>query len=93
MKLQQGQVWRLDDQFFRIVRLERLSVEYKQMKDLYTKAGRQQEVTKKQFCNLIKKATLMTAEEVRDAAGFPVASGFAGVANPAPEAPPAPKPD
>jgi hypothetical protein len=35
----------------------------------------------------------MTAQEVRDAAGFAVSSGFAGAAAPAPDAPSAAKPD
>ncbi len=64
MKLSQGQTWKLDQQFIRIALLERLSVEYKTMDDLLTKQGTRHKVTKKEFCRLIKKATLLSAEEV-----------------------------
>jgi hypothetical protein len=70
MKLQQGQVWKLNDEFIRIVHLERLMVGYKKMKDLQTKHGEHHEVTKKEFCRLVKKATLLTSEEVQKASAF-----------------------
>ena len=63
MKLQQDQVWKLDDQYIRIVVLERLWVEYKLMKDLLTRDGTRYRVTKKQFCNLIKKGVLLEKKE------------------------------
>ena len=62
MKLKQGQIWRTDTAFIRIVTLERLSVGYKSMKDLTTKEGTHETVTKKEFCRLIKKATLVPNE-------------------------------
>ncbi len=65
MKLVQGQTWNLGDQFFRIVSLERLAVEYKAMKNLQNRDGLHQSCTKKEFCRLIKHAILMTPEEVR----------------------------
>jgi hypothetical protein len=64
MKLCQGQTWKLDQQFFRVTRLERLAVEYKVINDLMTKEGTRQRVTKKEFCRLIKKAVLLSPQEV-----------------------------
>jgi hypothetical protein len=63
MKLQQGQVWKLEEQFIRIVLLERLAVEYKVMKNLETRVGIRYRVTKKQFCALIKPASLIQTEK------------------------------
>ena len=70
MKLQQDQVWKQGDDFLRIVRLERLAVEYKQMKDLVTREGKHFQVSKKEFCRLIKTATLLTPAEIRSAQGW-----------------------
>ncbi len=70
MKLQQDQVWKQGDEFLRIVRLERLTVEYKQMKDLVIREGEHFQVSKKEFCRLIKTATLLTPEEIRAAQGW-----------------------
>jgi hypothetical protein len=39
MKLCQGQIWKQDGKYIRIVRLERLEVEYKSMESLASKAG------------------------------------------------------
>ena len=58
MKLRQNQVWKVGDGFLRIVTLERLEVRYKAMKNLATGEGRHETVTKKEFCRLIKGATL-----------------------------------
>jgi len=70
VKLQQDQVWKKDGEFLRIVRLERLAVEYKQMKDLVTREGKHFQVSKKEFCQVIKEATLLTPEEIRSAQGW-----------------------
>lgn len=67
MKLQQGQVWKKGDDYFRIVHLERLEVKYKAMTDLVTREGAHHHVTKKEFCRLIKGATLVSSEEVAKA--------------------------
>jgi hypothetical protein len=64
MKLSQGQTWRLGESYIRIARLERLAVEYKTIADLVTKQGTRHRATKKEFCRLIKNATLLSAEEV-----------------------------
>ena len=62
LKLQQGQIWKAPDEFYRIVELQRLEVKYKAMKDLSTREGTHHHVTKKQFCQLIKGATLVSGE-------------------------------
>lgn len=59
IKLQQGQIWKQGDSFLRIVRLARLEVEYKAMTDLVTREGTHHHVTKKEFCRLLKGATLL----------------------------------
>lgn len=67
MKLCQGQTWKRGDVYFRIAKLERLSVEYKLIDNLITKEGVHHKATKKEFCRLIKDATLLTREEVAEA--------------------------
>jgi hypothetical protein len=59
MKLCQGQTWKQGQQYIRIVRLERLEVEYKSMTSLTTKEGSVQVTSKKDFCRLLKQATLL----------------------------------
>lgn len=63
MKLRQNQVWHLGGEFLRIVALERLEVSYKTMKNLATGEGKHVTATKKEFCRLIKNATLLTPED------------------------------
>lgn len=58
LKLQQGQIWKQGDEFIRIVQLERLAVGYKIMKDLKSGEGAHLQATKKEFCRLIKGATI-----------------------------------
>ncbi len=65
MKLRQNQVWKVGDEFLRIVALERLEVQYKSVTNLATGDRKHHRVTKKEFCRLIKGATLLTpAEEI-----------------------------
>jgi hypothetical protein len=59
VKLQQNQIWKAGDIYLRIVRLERLKVEYKEQKNIHLLDGRHHHVTKKEFCRLIKGATLL----------------------------------
>jgi hypothetical protein len=59
MKLCQGQVWKKEKEFIRIVRLERLEVEYKSMTSLAGKEGSRHVTSKKDFCRLLKQATLL----------------------------------
>jgi hypothetical protein len=62
LKLQQGQLWKAGDEYLRIVRLERLAVEYKSHLDPLSKDGTHHNATKKEFCRLIKQATLIEVE-------------------------------
>jgi hypothetical protein len=59
LKLRQGQVWKLGDEFIRIVDLARLEVGYKLMKNLETGEGSHHRSSKKDFCRLLKSATLL----------------------------------
>jgi hypothetical protein len=64
VKLRQGQVWKCGDQYVRIVHLERLEVGYKSASNARFSDGKHQHTSKKDFCRLLKGATL-----VADAAG------------------------
>jgi len=66
MKLLQNQVWKKGDEFLRIVRLERLTVQYKAITSLVTGDGRHHQVSKKEFCRLIKGAELLTQEQIQE---------------------------
>jgi hypothetical protein len=59
MKLQQGQLWKKNGAFYRIVECERLSVNYKVMENPFAKEGTMRQVTKKEFCRLVKEAKLL----------------------------------
>jgi len=59
MKLSQGQVWKQGKEYIRIVRLERLEVEYKSLASLASKAGTKHVTSKKDFCRLLKQARLL----------------------------------
>jgi len=65
LKLQQDQVWKIDAGYLRIVRLERLSVAYKSLKNLTSRDGTHHEVSKKESTRLIKSGSLLTSEEAR----------------------------
>jgi hypothetical protein len=80
MKLQQGQLWKKGGHYFRIVRWERLRVEYKAMASPDASEGTLHLVSKKEFCRLIKGATLQNPDE-------------APAQTPTPPAPEAPGPD
>jgi hypothetical protein len=60
MKLQQGQTWKCGEEFVRIVKLERLEVGYKSFKSLQGDAGKHGQTSKKDFCRMLKGATLLT---------------------------------
>ncbi len=62
LKLRQGQVWKRDDDFIRIVHLEKLEVKYKTMKNLESGEGEHRTSTKKEFCRLLKTYTLLPAK-------------------------------
>jgi hypothetical protein len=57
MKLKQGQIWKNETGYLKIVELERLSVQYKITQTAHTKDGSHHQATKKEFCRLIKGAT------------------------------------
>ena len=67
LKLQQDQVWKIESGYLRIVRLERLSVAYKSLKDLTSRDGTHHQASKKEFTRLIKSGTLLPPGEVRAA--------------------------
>jgi hypothetical protein len=73
LKLQQGQIWKRGDELIRIVHLERLEVGYKTMKNLQTGEGTHQRCSKKEFCRLLKGATLFTPEPPASASPPPTA--------------------
>ena len=66
MKLQQNQVYKQGGEYLRIVHLERLEVQYKAVTNLLTGEGRHHRAGKKEFCRLIKGATLLTQTEVKE---------------------------
>jgi hypothetical protein len=66
MKLAQNQVYKQGDEYLRIVQLERLEVRYKAVSNLLTGEGEHHHVSKKEFCRLIKGATLLTQAEVKE---------------------------
>jgi len=70
MKLCQGQVWKKDKEYIRIVRLERLEVEYKSMPNLGNKEGAKIVTSKKDFCRLLKGAHLL--QPAKTPASLPV---------------------
>ena len=59
MKLRQGQLWQVGNNYVRIVVLERLVVEYKTINNLETNEGAHHRASKKEFCALVKHATLI----------------------------------
>lgn len=61
LKLEQNQLWRQGERHFRITRLERLKVEYREQAGADTKSGPPVSLSKKEFCRLIKGAELLPA--------------------------------
>ena len=59
MKLAQGQIWKKGENHYRIVKWARLAIEYKLVTDLETGQGDLHQVSKKEFCRLIKGAELV----------------------------------
>jgi hypothetical protein len=66
MKLCQGQVWKQGKEYIRIVRLERLEVEYKSMINPGGKEGTKHITSKKDFCRLLKQARLLQPAKTPD---------------------------
>ena len=59
MKLQQGQIWQKGNNYYRITEWSRMVIQYKQTQRLDRKEGEVIEVSKKEFCRLLKGATLV----------------------------------
>jgi hypothetical protein len=59
MKLQQGQLWKKDDDYLRILHWERLAIEYKLMHGSPDRKGSLHRVSKKEFCRMLKGAELL----------------------------------
>ncbi len=55
LKLKQGQIWTRSDAMIRIVRVERLAVGYKAFKDGRDGESEHQNLSKKEFCRLLKR--------------------------------------
>ena len=68
MKLEQGQIWKKGDEYFRIVKWSRTAIAYKVITDLVLKKGDVHEVTKKEFCRLVKGAELLANDKTLAAA-------------------------
>jgi hypothetical protein len=64
MKLKQGQVWKTAGVYLRVVRVERLAVDYKEMPSPNGRKGTHLHATKKEFCRMLKGATLLTEQEI-----------------------------
>lgn len=60
LKLRQGQIWKSDEGYIRIVNLERLEVGYKVINNLKTGEGKHIVTSKKDFCRLLKACTLLS---------------------------------
>jgi hypothetical protein len=69
MKLRQAQVWKCGDHYLRIVQVQRLEVGYKSVANLSRGEGPHLKVTKKEFCRLIKTATLLSPEQLLELSG------------------------
>ncbi|MFC7338435.1 hypothetical protein ACFQY0_14670 [Haloferula chungangensis] len=59
MKLQQGQLWKKGNEYIRIVNWARLDIEYKLITDLESGEGTFHELSKKEFCRLLRGAELI----------------------------------
>jgi hypothetical protein len=71
MKLYQGQLWKQGKEFIRIVRLERLEVEYKSLASPASKEGTMRVTSKKDFCRLLKQARLLAPAKTGNATTTP----------------------
>lgn len=63
LKLDQGQIWKQGEDFLRVVEWSRPAIGYKIRKESATEEGPLCRVTKKEFCRLIKGATLQQPEK------------------------------
>ena len=63
MKLKQGQIWQKGNNFYRITEWSRMIIQYKHTTKPGHKEGEVVEVSKKEFCRLIKGAKLVDASD------------------------------
>lgn len=66
IRLQQDQVWQQGDTFYKIVHWERLFIVYRQLRDPKDRQGPERQVSKKDFCRLIKGAQLVAPRPSQD---------------------------
>lgn len=59
LQLAQNQLWKQGDRYFRIVVWERLAIQYKELASPDASEGSVHDVSKKEFCKLIKGAELI----------------------------------
>ena len=59
MTLEQGQLWKKGQEYYRITRWARSEIEFKTMADPATKTGEVRTLSKKEFCRLLKGANLV----------------------------------
>lgn len=59
IQLAQNQLWKKDGRYFRIVVWERLAIRYKETDSPEAAEGTLHDVTKKEFCRLLKGAELV----------------------------------
>ncbi|MGJ8633037.1 MAG: hypothetical protein ACSHX7_03890 [Luteolibacter sp.] len=59
IQLAQNQLWKQGERYFRIVVWERLAIQYKETDAPDAAEGTVHDVTKKEFCRLIKGAELV----------------------------------
>lgn len=71
MKLQQGQVWKRGEELIRIVKLQRLAVEYMTIENLKEGKGTHRHASKKEFCRLLKHCRLVSPSVEGTAASTP----------------------
>ena len=64
IQLAQNQLWKQGDRYFRIVIWERLAIRYKETASPEAAEGTIHDVTKKEFCRLIKDARLLDSPEI-----------------------------
>jgi hypothetical protein len=57
--LAQNQLWKQGDRYFRIVIWERLAIQYKETDSPDAEEGTVHDVSKKEFCKLLKGAELV----------------------------------
>lgn len=70
MKLQQNQTWQSGGEYLRIVRLDRKEVGYKSLLDPTSRDGTHHQISKKEFCRLVKGAVLVPTVPRDDSPGI-----------------------